>query len=195
MIWGEPPEELPYDSTHWDPLWAAAQDAEFPLSLHILTGRGGTGVKWGSIMRMYGTLHHGIERSLTTMLFGGVFRRFPRLKIVSAENDVGWMPHFLQRIDHAWDKYRSLEQGTFIPEPPSTYFRQNVYATFQHDPVGVRERAEIGLDNLMWASDFPHSDSTWPRSREYVARDFAGVPDSQLRKMVHDNAARLYGLV
>jgi predicted TIM-barrel fold metal-dependent hydrolase len=104
------------------------------------------------------------------------------------------MPHFLQRLDHAWDKYRSLEQGEFIPEHPSTYFRSNVSATFQHDPVGVRERAEIGVDNLMWASDFPHSDSTWPRSREYVARDFAGVPEPELRRITHDNAARLYGL-
>jgi predicted TIM-barrel fold metal-dependent hydrolase len=195
MIWGEPPDERPYDSLDWDPLWAAAQDASFPLSLHILTGRGGTGVKWGSIMRGYGTLHHGIERSLIGLIFGGVFQRFPRLRIVSAENDIGWMPHFLQRIDHAYEKYRSLEPGgRYIPEPPSHYFRRNVFATFQHDPVGVRERAEVGVGNLMWASDFPHSDSTWPRSREFVARDFAGVPEDELRRMVCDNAAQLYGL-
>jgi len=194
MIWGEPGDDTPYDSPYWDPLWAAAQDASFPLSLHILTGRGGTGVKWGSIMRSYGTLHHGIERSLIALIFGGVFQRFPRLRIVSAENDIGWMPHFLQRIDHAWHKYRSLETGAYIPEKPSHYFRSHVSATFQQDRVGVRERAEIGLDSLMWASDFPHSDSTWPRSREHVARDFAGVPEPELRKMVHDNAALLYGL-
>jgi predicted TIM-barrel fold metal-dependent hydrolase len=194
MIWGEPPAERPYDSSDWDPLWAAAQDARFPLSLHILTGRGGTGVKFNSIMRGYGTLHHGIERSLIDLIFGGVLQRFPRLRIVSAENDIGWMPHFLQRIDHAWEKYRSLEPGAYIPEPPSSYFRRNVFATFQHDAVGVRERAEIGVDNLMWASDFPHSDSTWPRSREFVARDFAGVPPAELRRMVCDNAAQLYGL-
>ncbi len=194
MIWGAPPEGRAYDSVEWDAVWAAAQDSGLPLSLHILTGSGGTGVDFSSIMRAYGLFHHGIQSSLSTMLFGGVFERFPKLQVVSAENDIGWLAHFLQRLDHAYHKYRSLESAAVIPEPPSFYFRRQVFATFQDDAVGVRHREDTGVDNLMWASDFPHSDSTWPHSREVVERDFAGVPEEDVRKIVRDNCAELYGL-
>jgi predicted TIM-barrel fold metal-dependent hydrolase len=194
MIWGDPPADRPYDAVEWEPVWAAAQAANFPLSLHILTGSKGTGVEWSSIMRGYGTMHHGIQRSLSTMLFGSVFERFPGLKIVSAENDAGWIGHFIQRLDHAYHKYRSLETQAVIPEPPSFYVHRQVFATFQDDLVGVRSRADIGVGNLMWASDFPHSDSTWPQSRKVVERDFAGVPEDEVKRIVHDNCAELYGL-
>lgn len=194
MIWGDPPADRPYDALLWDPVWAAAQDTGMPLSLHILTGRGGTGVDIASIMRGYGLLHHGIQHTLSTLLFGGVLERFPKLRFVSVENDIGWVAHFLQRIDHAYDKYRSLETKSVIPEAPSFYFHRQIYATFQEDPVGVRSREEIGVDNAMWASDFPHSDSTWPHSRDVVERDFAGVPAVEVQKIVRDNCAKLYDL-
>ena len=193
MIWGEPPDERPYDSRDWDPLWAAAQDAGFPLSLHILTGRKGAGVG-DSIMRDYPSLHHMIERSLTRLILGGALQRFPALQIVSAENDIGWLGHYLQRLDHSYEKYRFLEEGDVIPELPSFYFRRQVYATFQDDRIGVVTRQDIGIENLMWASDFPHSDSTWPDSREVIERDFSGVPEAERSQIVADNCARLYGI-
>jgi hypothetical protein len=96
-------------------------------------------------------------------------------------------------MDHSYEKYRYLESGA-IPNPPSHYFRRQVSATFQDDRVGVVTREFIGVGSLMWASDFPHSDSTWPHSREVIARDFEGVPDSEVRMMVSENAAALYGL-
>ncbi|HJY83265.1 MAG TPA: amidohydrolase family protein, partial [Candidatus Binatia bacterium] len=128
------------------------------------------------------------------LIFGGVFDRFPGLKVVSAENDIGWIGHYLQRMDHAYEKYRYLEKTTVIPEPPSFYFRRQVHATFQDDRIGVLTREYAGVDNLMWASDFPHSDSTWPRSKEVIARDFAGVPESEMQKIIADNCAALYGI-
>ncbi len=100
----------------------------------------------------------------------------------------------MQRLDHAYHKYRSLEAREVIPEPPSFYFHRQVYATFQDDAVCVRWRADIGVGHLMWASDFPHSGSTWPHSREVVERDFAGVPADEVRKIVRENCAALYGL-
>jgi predicted TIM-barrel fold metal-dependent hydrolase len=81
-----------------------------------------------------------------------------------------------------------------IPEPPSFYFRRQVVATFQDDRVGVVTRNFIGSDSLMWASDFPHSDSTWPNSQRVIARDFEGVPAADVAKITRDNCARAYGL-
>jgi predicted TIM-barrel fold metal-dependent hydrolase len=177
----------------WDPLWAAAQAHNLPLSLHILTGRKGSGIG-ASVMKSYPSLPHSIERSLSDLIFGGVLERFPKLQLVSAENDIGWIGHYLQRMDHAYEKYQYLEKTTVIPEPPSFYFKRQVHATFQDDRIGVLTREYAGVDNLMWASDFPHSDSTWPRSKEVIARDFAGVPDNETQKIIADNCAALYGI-
>jgi len=209
MIWGVPPEERRYDHESWNPLWACAQDLGLPLSLHILTGARGMGVT-RSVMWDYPFLPHALERTIGDLIFGGVLARYPRLRFVSAENDIGWIGHFLQRMDHSWDKYKYLEAaGTErmgplegapvskdgpISEPPSFYFRRQISATFQEDPIGVRTRHDIGVSNLMWASDFPHSDSTWPNSRDVVERDFAGVPEEERRAIVGGNCAKLYGL-
>jgi hypothetical protein len=122
-----------------------------------------------------------------------VLERYPKLRLVSVENDIGWIPHFLQRMDHSYAKYRYLETRA-ISNPPSFYFHRQVSATFQDDRVGVLLRDLAGVGNLMWASDFPHSDSTWPNSREVIARDFAGVPADECRKMVAENVAALYGI-
>jgi predicted TIM-barrel fold metal-dependent hydrolase len=191
MIWGAAPAERPYSDASYDPFWAVAHDLGTPLSLHILTERRG-GSDFQSVMKGYPQLHHAVERSLTEIIFAGVLERFPGLRLVSVENDIGWIPHFLQRLDHAYEKYRYLEKET-IANPPSYYFRRQVSATFQDDRVGVVTRHFIGVKSLMWGSDFPHSDSTWPNSLEVIARDFEGVPDDERRLMTSDNVAALYG--
>jgi predicted TIM-barrel fold metal-dependent hydrolase len=192
MIWGAAPAERPYSDPSYDPFWAVAHDLGTPISLHILTERRG-GSDFQSVMKGYPSLHHSVERSLAEIIFAGVLERFPQLRLVSVENDIGWIPHFLQRLDHSYEKYRYLEKEA-IPNPPSHYFRRQVAATFQDDRVGVVARHFIGVKNLMWASDFPHSDSTWPHSREVIERDFEGVPDDERRMMIADNAAALYRL-
>jgi predicted TIM-barrel fold metal-dependent hydrolase len=197
MIWGEAPAEAPYNDPVYDRFWAVAQDAGVPISLHVVTERRSTPApdpKKVSIMKHYVTMHHGIERSLVDLILGGVLERFPKLKIVSVENDIGWIPHLLQRADHAYDRYRFLERDGAVPNPPSYYFRRQVYATFQDDRVGIVTRELVGVANLMWASDYPHSDSTWPNSQEVIARDFAGVSEHDRRMITADNAAALYGV-
>ncbi len=192
MIWGAAPSDKPYGDRAYDPFWSAAQDLARPLSLHILTERRG-GSDFTSVMRSYPALHHSVERSLAELIFSGVLERFPRLQIVSVENDIGWIAHFLQRMDHAFEKYRYIERDP-IPNPPGFYARRQLHATFQDDRVGVITREFIGVESLMWASDFPHSDSTWPNSRRVIERDFEGVPAAEVSKMVAENAAALYGL-
>jgi predicted TIM-barrel fold metal-dependent hydrolase len=194
LIWGVPPAERRYLDPVWEPLWAAAQELGIPLSMHILTARRGSDIDMARPMSNYVFLADGIRRSFADLIYGGVLERFPGLRLVSAENDVGWIAHFAQRLDHAWDRYRFVDAAPRLPQPPSFYLRRQVWATFQEDGVGVQTRHFIGLETFMWGSDYPHSDSTWPRSRAAIERDFEGVPEAERRRMTAGNCAALYGL-
>jgi predicted TIM-barrel fold metal-dependent hydrolase len=201
MIWGAPPREKPYTSKEYDPFWAAAQDLQMPLSLHVITGKKPPksedeqkkirAARDQSFVRGYMNLIHEVQRSLTDIIFSGVMMRFPKIRIVSAENDSGWIPHYMYRMDHAFEKF-----GALMSEPldmkPSEYVRRNMWATFQDDPIGPMLFNYFGEDNFMWASDFPHTDSTWPNSLKVIEQDFKGVPERVTRKIICDNAAKLY---
>src|SRR5216684_32199 len=200
MIWGAPPRERPYTSKEYDPFWAAAQELEMPLSLHVITGKKPPKTKEErekirsrnpDFTRGYMSLIHEVQRSLTDIIFGGVMMRFPKIRIVSAENDTGWIAHYMYRMDHAFEKF-----GTLMHEPldmkPSEYVRRNMWATFQDDAIGPMLFKFFGADNFMWASDFPHTDSTWPNSLKVIEQSFEGVPEEVTRKIICDNAAKLY---
>jgi predicted TIM-barrel fold metal-dependent hydrolase len=207
MIWGSPPREKPYFSADYDPFWAAAESLDLPLSLHVITGKNQGKVKTREereareekeergpapfLLQSMGAVHT-IQRSLQQMIFGGVFDRHPRLKIVSAENDSGWVAHFMYRLDHVYEKFGALWDKVGLKLKPSDYVRRNVWVTFQDDMIGPMTYSYFGTDNYMWASDFPHTDSTWPNSLKVIAKDFEGLPDEVTRKMVADNAAKLY---
>jgi len=195
MIWAEPPDDRPYSHADYEPFWAAAQDLNMPLSLHILTARGGTGANQAgrNFLLSLANLHHQIERSISVLVFGGVLEKFPRLKIVSAENDVGWMAYFMYRLDTVQHRLGALG-GLKLPERASEYIKRQVYATFIADPVFVDSLHRYGPDNIMWSSDYPHTAATFPRSQEIVAKRFSSLPEEQRRKIVHDTAAKVYGL-
>ena len=95
-------------------------------------------------------------------------------------------------MDHAYEKLTPPTER--LPIMPSEYIKRQIFATFLEDPVAPVAIKLFGEDNYLWGSDFPHTDSTWPKSREVIAKDFAGVPDAVARKITFDNAARLYGL-
>jgi predicted TIM-barrel fold metal-dependent hydrolase len=196
LIWCSPPDDMPYSSTHYDPFWAAAQDLQMPLSLHSITGVGQESrfmIKQPLDRYVRTTvLAHEVQRSLTVLIFSGVLERFPTLRFVSAENEVGWLPFYLQKLDQAQEEYRYL-YPTPLKLKASEYFQRQVSATFIDDPVGVASRQWIGVENIMWSSDYPHTVSTWPHSQEVVARDLDGVPEDEAEKIVRTNAARLYG--
>jgi len=139
------------------------------------------------------TIIHEVQTSLLDFLYNGILERFPRLKLVSAENDIGWIAHYLYRLDECYRTLRYIDP-TPITMKPSEYFRRQVYATFQDDRPGVMTYEFAGADNLMWASDFPHRASTWPRSREVITQNFAGIPADVTRKITYENVHRLYGL-
>ena len=202
MIWASPPEDRPYSDPLYDPFWAEAQELGVPLSLHSITGMGPE----SQAMRAMGrevkpvdryirsvTLCDEVKRSLTVFIFSGVLERFPRLKVVSAENEVGWLPFVIQRWDQAFDDFQYM-YPTPLKLKPSEYFRRQIYATFIDDPLGVKNRYQVGIENVMWSSDYPHTASTWPHSQEIIARDFAGVPEAEKWKIVRKNVTGLYNL-
>jgi predicted TIM-barrel fold metal-dependent hydrolase len=184
--------EIPLWDEAWEPLWAAAQDLHLPLSLHAFTGHGLEDDRNYPRYR-HSCLHHAAQRSLTQLIYYGIFDRFPGLKIVLAEFDIGWIPHFLWLAD---DKYRMRhEDPTITPKmSPSAYFQANVYASFIDDPIGLKNTDIVGADNYMWSNDYPHWESSWPRSREYIERNFQGVSEEIKRKVTWDNVTRLYDL-
>lgn len=202
MIYGCAPANRPYLSRDYDPFWAAAQDLEMPLSLHVFT-RGNQGAQaraeaprlseYMGFSRAYVRGLHEVQDSLADIIQSGVLERFPRLKIVSAENDTGWIPHFMYRLDHVYEKFGAFsETAQPLPMKPSDYVRRQIWATFQDDPVGPAFSSLFGENNFMWASDFPHTDSTWPHSREVIGESFRAVPDEVTHKIVFENANRLY---
>jgi predicted TIM-barrel fold metal-dependent hydrolase len=197
MIWQVPHKKLPFGSDHYDRFWAAAQDLEMPVNLHILTGFG------GSIQRQ--TLA-GLERyrrgvnqseeianALFDIIFSGVLERYPRLKVVSVENEIGWIPFWISQCDKAFERHRSAVPLT-IDKKPSEYFQRQVYATFFNDYVGGHLLSWWGIDNCMWSNDYPHQNSTWPHSRDVIARDLGHLQTAKREKLVRTNVARLYNL-
>ena len=184
--------ETPYSDARFDPLWRICSDLNLPVSLHkpLVSGMSSTAaMPTPADLQIY--VIHIVEQCMTRLVYGGVLERFPKLKIVSAENDVGWVPNWVHRLDHV---YSMMPMRDKVPLLPSEYVRRHVWATFQDDPLGPATWKFFGADNYMWASDFPHTDSTFPNSRRVITENFAGVPDDIRGKIVCENANRLYSL-
>jgi predicted TIM-barrel fold metal-dependent hydrolase len=203
QIWGAPPPERPFWTEEYDPLWKVAEQARIPLSLHIGTGKSsGVGDKAKPVnttkrppfmTRNYANAIQEIQRSFTDIIFGGVLERFPKLTLVSAETDSGWFAHYLYRLDHAWEKFNNMSDQPLAMKP-SFYVRRQVMVTFQDDPTGPMTARFFGEENFMWASDFPHSDSTWPNSRKVIDSQFESVGADIRDKIICRNAIRVYGI-
>jgi predicted TIM-barrel fold metal-dependent hydrolase len=127
---------------------------------------------------------------LTSMIYSGVLERCPRIRLVLGESGIGWIPYVLWRMDAEWeDQFKDLS----LTMPPSDYWKRQCWATYQTDPIGVKLLDELGADKVMWGSDFPHPDGIWPDSQEYIARELGDLPAATRRKVVCENAAKLYG--
>jgi predicted TIM-barrel fold metal-dependent hydrolase len=199
VIWASPPEELPFHSEVYDPFWAAAQQLGMPLSLHEFAGL--KWVDWDSNAKKRTIAaainSHEVEQTFATMIFSGVLERFPRLRIVSAELNCGWLPYYLRRMDERFETRGARVHGhafsTKLTLKPSEYFRRQLYATFIDDTFGIAHRHDVGVENILWSSDFPHSATFWPHSREKIAQDFQAVNEEDKRKILSENTAKLYG--
>lgn len=185
-----------YAEPRFDPLWAEAASLGLPVSFHILTGGASGDVTLGSGLGMmfFMSVVHAIQQTISLLIFGGVFDRHPGLQVVSAEHDAGWVAHFGYRLDQKYERFAASTAEAPLALAPSGYLRRNVFFTFQDDPWAVITRDGPGASQLMWASDYPHSDSTWPNSRAVIERDFVGVDAGDLAAIVGGNAEQLYGL-
>jgi predicted TIM-barrel fold metal-dependent hydrolase len=191
MMPGAPGTEQDYDDPIWDPFWEAAVDLGLPLSFHILTARGGG---WrGPRLNSFMSIIRSIQDIMGTLVFGGVFERHPGLKVVCVEADAGWVPHYMYRMDHAYSRHRNwLAPGVTLARKPSEYFAEHIYVTFQDDWTAFRFADDMNWRRLMWANDFPHSDSTWPWSQELLAEQTQQLSAEQTKAILSDNVASLY---
>jgi len=196
-----PLPDRPYREPVYDRLWAAAQDHEMPLLLHIATPRNGVpGCEFTmTVGELTGagrsTTDHWVRYSLSAMLFAGVFDRYPRLKVGSVEHEAAWIPHWLKQMDFTYRERPVFTKGWKSSQGmlPSDYWHQNMFVEFMEDDLGVELRKHIGVETMLWGSDFPHAESTWPQSKQFLDRIFAGVPEDDRRKITSDNAAKLFG--
>jgi len=195
MISCVPPEGTEYSQPLYEPFWAAAEDLGVPISIHTLTTSRQANYRFSRETRgaaRYPENPMEVMLTLGEMLTSPLFDRHPRLRVVLAEADIGWLPWLLARVDRGHERY--ARQNNINTElKPSEYFHRNVSASFIVDREGVFNRDFIGVENLMWSSDYPHTDSTWPHSRESIEHDFAGVSEADRIKMTCTNAAKLYG--
>jgi predicted TIM-barrel fold metal-dependent hydrolase len=187
------PGHADWDDRGWDPFWEAAIDVGLPLSFHILTDPADALPKRGPVMNFAVGIIRGNQDLMAMLVFSGVFDRHPRLRVVCVEADAGWVPHWMYRMDHYYDRHRYM-RAIELARMPSDYVREHIYTTFQDDWVAFRMLDMVNPRRLMWANDFPHSDSTWPRSQQVLAEHTAHLSDAERTLIVHDNVAELYGL-
>jgi predicted TIM-barrel fold metal-dependent hydrolase len=195
MMPGEPGcvDEHDYDSPAFDPLWEASVELRMPLSFHILTTRAEK--TRGPRLNSFLSVVRGCQDIMGMLVFGGVFERHPDLRVVCVEADAGWVPHFMYRMDHAFKRHRYwLPPGQELTRLPSEYFADGIYVTFQDDWTAFRHASDMNWRRLMWANDFPHSDSTWPWSQDVLAEQTGQLTDEQRRAILSGNVAELYNI-
>jgi predicted TIM-barrel fold metal-dependent hydrolase len=200
----------------WQPLWEVANDTGLPLHFHLIGGSiaservrkiellgadptqaglpGVPDIEISAARAAFAVRATSSQLNMAglfvSMIYGGILERYPRLKVVLGESAIGWIPYVLWRIDLEWEKqFRDLP----LSMPPSEYWKRQCWATYQTDPIGIRLLDRLGVEKVMWGSDFPHPDGTWPDSQEYLARELGDLPAEIRRKLVCENAAQLYG--
>ena len=201
MISIYPPEGRTYNNPEYEPVWAAAQDLAMPLSLHVGTNRPGVGQEFQNVDTLrpafITNIDHWVRMSLADIIFSGVFERYPKLQVGSIEQELSWVPHFLDRVDYTYTQRVQEIRGDYRfkgDSLPSDFFRTNVFLGFQEDALGIRDRHIIGVDTLMWGADYPHPESTFPRSRQIIEEILVDCTEEEKAKIVGSNAARVYGL-
>jgi predicted TIM-barrel fold metal-dependent hydrolase len=185
-----------------DRFWAHAEETGFPIAVHIgsfLRDVPQSSRTWSSLAfvgRAAWTKAGGQTLDVVCdILFSGIFQRFSRLKIVLVEANIGWIPTLLEQADDMFRRYRWYTKAVEeMRDMPSEIFFRNFWATFMIDTVGVELRHRMNLEHIMWSTDYPHSGSDWPESRVSLERVFRGVPQDEVKRMIHTNCKELYGL-
>ncbi len=179
-----PLPDKPYRDPSYDRLWATAQDHDMPLLMHIATNRSGVpGCEFTmNVGELTGagrsTTDHWVRYSLSAMVFAGVFDRFPKLKVGSVEHETAWIPHWLKQMDFTYRERPVFTKGWKSQSGmlPSDYWQRNMFVEFMEDDLGVELRKYIGVDNMLWGSDFPHAEIDLAAIEAVPRPDLRGRP-------------------
>ena len=184
----------------WDVLWQAASECSVPISFHT-TGPNVREPNDKQMEQEYDMEYRMTKISLFQMagaadlasiIFSGACERFPGLKFVLGECGVTWLPHVLNRMD---EEYEDRRHNLSMPNKPSEYWSRQGYSTYQHE-IGLPEFLPmVGVDNVVWGSDYPHPDGIWPESQKWIEEDLAGIAPEARRKITRDNTGKLYGFL
>ncbi|MET0239040.1 MAG: amidohydrolase family protein [Sphingobium sp.] len=187
---GDPKGELQYYQPEFDRLWSTIVDEGMVVTFHL-----------GARVPRFGDIQHflpdmpmskmAMAEPIGIFIFNGIFERFPDLKIASVESGVGWFAWYTEYTTRTWEKQRFWTKSP-IDKPPSYYMDKNVFGSFIQDRVGILSRDLPGAGNIMWSSDYPHSETTFPHSRDIILRDFAGVPEEATKDIICNIAAKLF---
>ncbi len=187
---GDPFGGRSFAHAEFDDFWAAAVDLDMTLTIHLGARIARFGDKEHFLPDMLMT-KYSMAEPIAIMIFGGVFVRHPELRYTTVESGVGWFAHAAEYMDRTWEKQRFWTES-LLPEPPSFYMEQNIYGSFINDRAGILLRDQPGAGNIMWSSDYPHSETTYPNSSQVIARDFAGVPEEAKHEILCSRAKRLF---
>jgi predicted TIM-barrel fold metal-dependent hydrolase len=202
QVWQTPPAHLPFTGTHYEPLWEACGELGLSVSLHILTGfdssrdmlahpnpfdAGNQLIRWNVNDRLGAAMD-----SLVDLVFSGVTDRHRNLRFVVVENEVGWLPFFVDQLDYQYDRFSGVS-SVALERAPSAIFREQIAATFFRDPNAAYVAQQLDGCVIMWSNDYPHNNSTWPRSQAVVADRLGALPAALVRRLVWDNVSELYG--
>lgn len=181
-----------FHTDHWDPVFAAAVEHGMPLTMHFGTsGQPPMTAPEAPFAVMIALFGCNSMSTLADLVFSPVLHKHPEVKIGLSEGGIGWLPYMLERLDGTWERHRYY-QNINQQVRPSDLFRRHFHGCFIDDISGVKNRYDIGIDNITWECDYPHSDSYWPHSRKRAAEHFVDVPDEEVHQMVELNTRRLY---
>jgi predicted TIM-barrel fold metal-dependent hydrolase len=184
-----------FHSDHWDPMWEAIVDTDTILNVHLgSSGQLAVTAPDAPIDVMITLQPLNICQAAADLLWSRVFKEYPTLRVALSEGGTGWIPYFLDRLDRTYDMHHLWTGQDFGSKRPSEVFLEHFMTCFISDPIGLALRNDIGIENICWEMDYPHSDSSWPEAPEEFAAacDTYGVTDAEIARITHQNAMRWY---
>ena len=199
VCFSEIPPNLGLPSIHtgyWDTFFQACQDTETVVCMHIGSSSKMPAASPDAPPAVAASLSfNNAIASLSDFLFSGVLVRFPTLTLAYSEGQIGWLPYILERVDDVWREHRAWGGvADIVPEPPSTYYYRQVFGCFFRDKHGLNSLNEVGVDNITFETDYPHTDTTWPNTKEVAEEMMGHLPQDIVWKIVRGNAARMLGI-
>jgi predicted TIM-barrel fold metal-dependent hydrolase len=180
----------------YDPIWAACEELDVPLCFHSGASREIQFPPYQGFTPEIAAALEALTRPVSSVLvlanflFSQILHRFKKLKVIFSESSLAWGAYELELADHQFERQRLHTEGYELK--PTELFRRQCHLVGWFDTAGLKTREFLGVNNLLWSSNFPLATSTWPESRRSIARCFEGIPEGDRRKVLVENTAKLY---